>query len=38
LLRHFSMIWLCSLSNDSMRRIFTCIIGGFVWYILTGVL
>lgn len=30
LLRHFSMIWLCNLSQDSMYRIFSKILHGFV--------
>eukprot|EP00981_Chlorochromonas_danica_P000077 scaffold30_cov166-Ochromonas_danica.AAC.10 len=30
LLRHFSMIWLCSLTSESMSRIFTSILGGYV--------
>jgi dynein heavy chain, axonemal len=30
LVRHFNMVWLCSLSADSMTRIFTSILGGFV--------
>ena len=30
LLRHFNMIWLCSLSQDSMFRIFNRILSGFI--------
>jgi dynein heavy chain len=30
LLRHFSMIWICNLSQESMCRIFVSILGGFV--------
>ena len=30
LLRHFNMIWLCNLSTESMSRIFTSILGGYV--------
>jgi len=33
LLRHFHLIWLTNLSADSMNRIFTCILEGFLQHI-----
>lgn len=30
LTRHFNMIWLCNLTTDSMCRIFSAILGGFI--------
>jgi dynein heavy chain, axonemal len=30
LLRHFHMVWICNLSSESMVRIFSSILGGFV--------
>ncbi|RYG69461.1 hypothetical protein EON64_02655, partial [archaeon] len=30
LLRHFNMIWLCNLTTESMSRIFSSILGGYI--------